>query len=39
VAPLAFGILGDAGLFHLAFIAMGCLMAAGSLMTKELAEQ
>lgn len=39
VTPLVFGMLGDAGLFQLAFIAMGCLMAAGSLMTKELAEQ
>ena len=39
VTPLVLGMLGDAGLFQLAFIAMGCLMAAGSLMTKELAEQ
>ena len=39
VTPLVLGILGDAGLFQLAFIAMGCLMAAGSLMTKGLAEQ
>lgn len=39
VTPLVLGLLGDAGLFQLAFIAMGCLMAAGSLMTKELAEQ
>jgi len=39
VTPLVLGMLGDAGLFQLAFIAMGCLMAAGSLMTKGLAEQ
>ena len=39
VTPLVLGMLGDAGLFQLAFIAMGCLMAAGSLLTKELAEQ
>jgi hypothetical protein len=32
-------MLGDAGLFQFAFIAMGCLMAAGSLMTKDLVEQ
>jgi hypothetical protein len=32
-------MLGDVGLFQLAFIAMGCLMAAGSLLTKGLAEQ
>ena len=39
VTPLALGMLGDAGLFQLAFIALGCLLAAGSLMTRELAEQ
>ena len=39
VTPLVLGMLGDAGLFQLAFIALGCLMAAGSLMTRELAEQ
>jgi len=38
VTPLVLGILGDAGLFQLAFIALGCLLAAGSLMTRELAE-
>jgi NNP family nitrate/nitrite transporter-like MFS transporter len=39
VTPLVLGMLGDAGLFQLAFIAMGCLMAAGSLLTKDLAEE
>ncbi|HKL25596.1 MAG TPA: MFS transporter [Desulfuromonadales bacterium] len=39
VTPLVLGMLGDAGLFQLAFIALGCLMAAGSLLTRELAEQ
>ncbi|MBW2478300.1 MAG: MFS transporter [Deltaproteobacteria bacterium] len=39
LTPLVLGMLGDAGLFQLAFIALGCLIAAGSLMTKELAEQ
>lgn len=39
VTPLVLGLLGDAGLFQLAFIALGCLIAAGSLMTRELAEQ
>lgn len=39
VTPLVLGMLGDAGLFQLAFIALGCLMAAGSLMTRELTEQ
>lgn len=39
VTPLVLGMLGDAGLFKLAFIALGCLMAAGSLLTRELAEQ
>lgn len=39
VTPLVLGILGDVGLFQLAFIAFGSLMAAGSLMTKELTEQ
>lgn len=39
VAPLLLGMLGDAGLFRLAFIVLGCLMAAGSLLTGELAEQ
>lgn len=38
VTPLVLGMLGDAGLFQLAFIAMGCLMAVGSLITKGLAE-
>jgi NNP family nitrate/nitrite transporter-like MFS transporter len=39
LAPLVLGMLGDAGLFQLAFIALGCLMAAGSLITRGLAEQ
>jgi NNP family nitrate/nitrite transporter-like MFS transporter len=39
VTPLVLGMLGDVGLFQFAFIAMGCLMAAGSLMTKDLVEQ
>lgn len=39
VTPLVLGMLGDAGLFQLAFIALGCLMAAGSLLTRELTEQ
>ena len=39
VTPFVLGMLGDAGLFPIAFIALGCLMAAGSLMTTELAEQ
>jgi len=39
VAPLVLGMLGDAGLFHFAFIALGCLMAVGSLMTKDLSGQ
>jgi len=39
VLPLLLGMLGDAGLFQLAFIALGCLTAAGSLMTKDLAEE
>jgi NNP family nitrate/nitrite transporter-like MFS transporter len=39
VAPLVLGMLGDAGLFKLAFIALGCMMAAGSLLTNGLAEQ
>ncbi len=39
LAPLLLGMLGDAGLFQLAFVALGCLMAAGSLITRELAEQ
>lgn len=39
VAPLVLGMLGDAGLFQAAFIGLGCLMAAGSLMTRDLAEE
>ena len=39
VAPLLLGMLGDAGLFQAAFIGLGCLMAAGSLMARELAEE
>lgn len=39
LAPLLFGMLGDAGLFRLAFIALGCLMAAGSMITRDLAEK
>ena len=39
VIPLVLGLLGDAGLFQLAFIAMGALVTAGSLLTKELVEQ
>lgn len=39
VTPLVLGMLGDAKLFQLAFIALGCLMAAGSLMARELTEQ
>lgn len=38
IAPLVFGMLGDARLFQAAFIGLGCLMAAGSLMTRELRE-
>lgn len=39
LAPLVLGMLGDAGLFRMAFVAMGCLMVAGSLITRDLAEQ
>lgn len=39
VTPLVLGMLGDAGLFQFAFIAMGCLMVAGSLITRELTDQ
>lgn len=39
VAPLVLGMLGDAGLFEAAFIGLGCVMAAGSLITRELAEE
>lgn len=39
VTPLLLGMLGDAGLFQLAFIVLGCLMAAGSLLIKELREK
>jgi NNP family nitrate/nitrite transporter-like MFS transporter len=38
LTPLVLGMLGDAGLFRVAFIALGCLLAVGSLMTRELAE-
>lgn len=38
LGPLLLGMLGDAGLFPLAFVSLGCLMAAGSLMASELAE-
>ena len=39
VAPLILGMLGDAGWFQAAFIGLGCLMAAGSLLARELTEQ
>ena len=38
-APLLLGMLGDAGLFEAAFIGLGCLMAAGSLIARELTER
>lgn len=39
VTPLVLGLLGDAGLFPSAFIVLGCLMVAGSLLGRGLAEQ
>ncbi|MBN1958358.1 MAG: MFS transporter [Desulfuromonadales bacterium] len=39
VGPLMLGMLGDAGLFQLAFVGLGCLMAAGSLLTRDLVEE
>lgn len=39
VTPMLLGMLGDAGLFELAFIGLGGLIAAGSLVIRELAEE
>jgi NNP family nitrate/nitrite transporter-like MFS transporter len=39
LTPLVLGMLGDAGLFRLTFVAMGCLMAAGTLLTRDLVEE
>lgn len=39
ITPFVLGMLGDAGLFQESFIGLGCLMAAGSLMARELVEQ
>ncbi|PLX81343.1 MAG: hypothetical protein C0614_06705 [Desulfuromonas sp.] len=39
VVPLFLGMLGDEGHFQLAFITMGALLAAGSLMARKLSER